>query len=142
MAGSEHRPKDWFSPHRMAFFIWNHSITNLEKFICHLNMVHPTITLTKYASTNAATHLDLDIYNKDHTKTHFKSTNTSAYLRCKSNHPKSTFKEVHKGENIRMLRNTSEEVEYQQTMTFLNNQFKPRKYPPYLTNSPIISHAC
>ena len=65
---------------------------------------------------------------------------TFAYLHGTSNHPKSIFKGVYKGENVQILRNTSEEGEYKQTMTFLNNQFRQRKYPPHLTNSPIIPY--
>ena len=103
-----------YSPHSYIddIFIWNHSKTELEQFIDHLNWIHPTIEFTQSTSTNLITYLDLDIYIKDNqfnTKTHFKSTNTFSYLHQKSNHPTSTFKGVYKGENIRILRNTTDE---------------------------------
>ena len=85
--------------------------------------------------------MDLDIYinnNSYHTKTHFKLTNTFSYLHGSSNHPPSTFKGVHKGENIRILRNTSEEHQYLSTMRFITSQFRKRKYPSRLTSSPVI----
>jgi len=72
--------------------------------INHLNMVHPTIKFTHTISSNDITYLDLDIYIQNNilqTKTHFKNTNTFSYLHSQSNHPPSTFKGVHKGENIR-----------------------------------------
>ena len=122
------------------FFIWAHGSTELDIFIDHLNTIHPTIKFTKNISNSTITYLDLDIYisqNKYHTKTHFKSTNTFSYLHGHSNHPKSTFKGIFKGENIRILRNTSDESNYNTTMTFISNQFKRRQYPPHLTTSTI-----
>ena len=102
---------------------------------------NPTIKFTKSISDTVITYLDLDIYKKDnilHTRTHFKSTNTFSYLHGQSNHPSSTFKGVTKGENIRILRNTSEEEIYQNTMEFINKQFKIRKYPDHFTTTPIV----
>ena len=123
------------------FLIWDHSSEELDGFIDHLNSVHPTIKFTKSISDTVITYLDLDIYKKDnilHTRTHFKSTNTFSYLHGQSNHPSSTFKGVTKGENIRILRNTSEEEIYQNTMEFINKQFKIRKYPDHFTTTPIV----
>ena len=97
-----------------------------------------TQTLT---TSQEITFLDLDIYisnNSYQTKAHFKPTNTFSYLHGSSNHPPSTFKGVHKGENIRILGNTSEEHQYTSTMSFITTQFRKRKYPPWLTNSPVI----
>ena len=124
------------------FFVWNHDLSELDQFIDHLNAVHPTIKFTKTVSSTEITYLDLDIYIKDnsiHTKTHFKPTNTFSYLHGRSNHPHSTFKGVKRGENIRILRNTSEEATYESTMQFINNHFKKRKYPTHLTNQTPIS---
>ena len=112
------------------FLIWDHSPQELNDFIDHLNTVHSTIKFTKSISDDEITYLDLDIYKKDntlHTKTHFKSTNSFFYLHGQSNHPPSTFKGVTKGENIRILRNTSEEEKYNNTMAFINQQFNIRK---------------
>ena len=123
------------------FFVWNHDPLELDTFIDYLNTIHPTIKFTKSTSTTMITYLDLDIYlkeNKLHTKTHFKSTNTFSYLHGHSNHPKSTFTGVHKGENIRILRNTSEETNYNSTMSFINTQFKRRQYPKHLTTAEHI----
>ena len=124
------------------FFIWNDTSDELDHFINnHLNTVHPTIKFTKTTSDAQITYLDLDIYIKDktiHTKTHFKSTNTFSYLHGHSNHPTSTFKGVYKGENIRILRNTSEDVTYKNTFESIKNHFKTRKYPAHLINSPVI----
>jgi len=122
--------------------IWDHSTSELDNFLDHLNSVHPTIKFTKSVSNSQITYLDLDIYRKDttfETKTHFKSTNTFSYLHGHSNHPPSTFKGVLQGENIRILRNTSEENNYLNTMTFINKQFKFRKYPHKLTEEPSLS---
>ena len=119
------------------FFIWNNSVMELEQFINHLNSIHPTIKFTNSTSSTMITYLDLDIYIKEHqfnTKIHFKSTNTFSYLHGKSNHPASTFKGVYKGENIHILRNTTDEDTYNSTMTFINQQFKRRQYPSRLTS--------
>lgn len=123
------------------FLIWDHSLAELNNFIDHLNSVHPTIKFTKVISDTTITYLDLDIYKKDnilHTRTHFKTTNTFSYLHGHSNHPSATFKGVTKGENIRILRNTSEETIYKNTMAYIHDQFKIRKYPNHLTTSPFI----
>ena len=123
------------------FLIWDHSSEELDGFIDHLNSIHPTIKFTKSISDTVITYLDLDIYKKDnilHTRTHFKSTKTFSYLHGQSNHPSSTFKGVTKGENIRILRNTSEEEIYKNTMEFINKQFKIRKYPDDFTTTPIV----
>jgi len=123
------------------FFIWNHPISELDNFIDHLNSVHPTIKFTKSVSNTTITFLDLDIYienNQFQTKTHFKTTNTFSYLHGHSNHPPSTFKGVIKGENIRILRNTSQASTYNDTINFITQQFKIRKYPSHLTNTPPI----
>ena len=45
-------------------------------------------------------------------------SHNSYYLYGQSNHPSSTFKGVIKGENIRILRNTSEEETYNHTIKF------------------------
>ena len=124
------------------FFIWNHSLTELEIFLDHLNSIHPTIKFTKNISETLITYLDLDIYiceNQYHSKTHFKTTNTFSYLHGQSNHPPATFKGVHKGENIRILRNTTEEPTYLSTMSFINNCFEHQRYPPHLTTASPIS---
>jgi len=101
----------------------------------------PNIKFTSSISTSTTTYLDLDIYiqnNKLQTKTHLKTTNTFSYLHGNSNHPVSTFKGVYKGENIRILRNTTDEVQYNFTMNFLTDKFKQRQYPSRLTNNPPI----
>jgi len=123
------------------FLLWDYSSTDLDHFINHLNSVHPTIKFTSSISTTTSTYLDLDIYiqdNKIQTKTHFKTTNTFSYLHGNSNHPSSTFKGIFKGENIRILRNTSDEAQYNSTMNFLTDKFKQRQYPSQLTNNPPI----
>ena len=123
------------------FFIWQGTPEELDEFTSHLNSVHQTIKFTKTVSTEQITYLDLDIYIKNkiiHTKTHFKSTNTFSYLYGESNHPSSTFKGVYKGENIRILRNTSEEETYNSTFESIRGHFKKRKYPVNLLNSPVI----
>ena len=123
------------------FFIWNGLSTELDNFIDHLNSAHPTIKFTKTISNSQVTFLDLDIYKKDdiyHTKPHFKPTNTFSYVHGTSNHPSSTFKGVTTGENIRILRNTSEEHNYIKTMDFIKERFRARKYPSHLTATPSI----
>lgn len=124
------------------FMVWHDSPEELNHFVDHMNSVHPTIKFTKTVSNDEITYLDLDIYlqsNTIQTKTHFKTTNTFTYLHGKSNHPPSTFKGVTKGENIRILRNTSDENTYLNTMDFINNQFKRRRYPSRLTTNPPIN---
>ena len=97
------------------FFIWNHSLTELEFFLDHLNSIHPTIKFTKNISETLITYLDLDIYiceNQYHSKTHFK-TNTFSYLHGRSNHPPATFKEYIKGK------------------TFVSLETQPKNQPTY-----------
>ena len=123
------------------FFIWDRTVSELENFVNHLNSVHPTIKFTKDISNTTITFLDLDIYKKDNslqTKTHFKLTNTFSYLHGTSNHPSSTFKGIHQGENIRMLRNTTDPDIYNKTMDFIKERFNGRKYPAHLLDTPII----
>jgi len=123
------------------FFIWTHGTTKLDNFISHLNSVHPTIKFASTTSNTSITYLDQDIYihnNQFQTKTHFKTTNTFSYLHGKSNHP-FTFPGILKGENIRILRNTSDEKTYNSTMTFLLQQCNHHAYPSHLTSIPYIS---
>ena len=128
------------------FFVWDNTAQELDHFIAHLDSIHQTIKFTRTTSTDSITYLDLDIYIKNktlQTKTRFKSTNTFSYLHGHSNHPSSTFKDVYKGENIYILRNTSEVEIYKKTSQLIKNHFKSRKYRSYLIDSseiPFTNH--
>ena len=57
-----------------------------------------------------------------------------------SYHPPSTFKGIIKGETVRILRNCTKESDYKETMDFLKEKFKQRKYPNKFVNMDIIPH--
>lgn len=120
----------------MISFIWNNSES--EQFINYLNSIHPTMKFAKCVSTSTTTYLDLNIYIKENqinTKTHFKSTNTFSYCHGKSNHLAS-FKGIYKGENIHILRNTTDEDTYNSTITFILNIVNiHHTYHPYHLSS-------
>ena len=113
------------------FKIWNHSQEQLSQFQKHLNEVHPTIKFIFESSRTNLPYLDVSINLENQScfvKPHFKSTNTFSHVMGNSYHPKSTFKGIYKGENVRILRNCTREEDYLETVTFMKQKFTDRKF--------------
>ena len=58
-----------------------------------------------------------------------RSQNQFQYTHFNSNHPRSTFRGLVKGEATRILRLSSDEETYKKTCQFLTKKFRERKYP-------------
>lgn len=119
--------------------IYDHSTEKLTQFQSELNSIRPTIQFTFETSTTTVTYLDINIIkdnNRIRIEPHFKPTNTFSYVKPSSNHHNSVFKGIYRGENIRILRNSTTETTYLQTMDFLKHKFQNRGYINIIARNP------
>lgn len=115
--------------------IWPHSETQLSDFQQRINQVHSTIKFTFETSSTEVNYLDIKVLkcqNKCYVKPYFKPTNSFSYVLATSYHPRSTFKGIYRGENIRILRNCSKEEDYIHTISMLQDKFKSRGYGRFI----------
>ena len=106
-----------------VFMIYQHSKEALEDFQSQLNSLRPTIKFTFEYFTSKVTYLDINIIkfsDKLKVEPYFKPTNTFSYVLSSSYHYKSVFGGIYRGENIRLLRNSSDESTYLENMKQLN----------------------
>ena len=116
-----------------VFCIWPGTKNDLQKFIDYLNRAHHTIKFTYESSDFSIDFLDITIYKEKDTtaranKPYFKPTNKFQYLLFSSAHPKSTFSSIIKGELMRLLRNCSQEQEYNKISPKINRTLNQVPY--------------
>ena len=127
------------------FIIWTKSTAELTRFLDDLNKFHPNLHFTHEHSSNTIDFLDLTIYkgpffdftNILDTKTFQKEHNLYQYLHFSSNHPKSTFKAIIKGECIRYVRTNTTFETYMATTQLFRERLLKRGYPLSLINKTI-----
>ena len=77
-----------------CIFLWTHGEEELDRFIKHLNLCHPTIKFTVESSTESVNFLDTTISKNNEglidTTVYFKPTDSHDYLYYTSSHPPHT----------------------------------------------------
>ena len=125
------------------FFIWDNTVQELDHFITYLNSLHAT-SLLKLPLPIVSPTWDLYISFLSRIKLCKLKPISSLPIPCHfyihghSNHPSLIFKGAYRGENIHIPRNTSEDKIYKSIFQSMKSQFKTRKYPSHLINSPEI----
>ena len=121
------------------FMVYQHPIATLEDFQAKLNSIWPMIKFTFDCSSTQVTYLDINVIKQGNrllVQPYFKPTNTFSYLLPSSYHHKAVFKGIYRGENIRLLRNSSNEATYLKMMDLLNQKFTDRGYRDIITYNP------
>ena len=137
LAKCTRKPQTWKRYIDDIFMIWTHGREELKNFITHLNSHHPNLTFTWEAHEQQIDFLDAHIHKGKRFREEgildispfFKPTNKFQYTHFNSNHPRSTFRGLVKGEATRILRLSSDEETYKKTCQFLTKKFRERKYP-------------
>ena len=91
-------------------------LEKLNEFLVWINSIHPNIKFTMSYSTDGTAYLDILTYVKDSkicTTLYIKPSDTHAYLKPTSCHPKHVCKNIPHGEAQRIRKICSEEEEYQ-----------------------------
>ena len=113
------------------FFIWPHSIEDLNTFQLFLNSLIPGIKLTFAHHPNSIHFLDLSVFSTDsilYTKVYFKPTDKHSLLPASSYHPHHTFKGLVKSQFIRYKSLSSFYSDYHQACVLLTNSLTHRGY--------------
>ncbi len=124
------------------FMIWPGSTHELNSFLTALNNFHPNLRFTHQQSPLTIDFLDLTIYKGTHfpvtnildTKTYQKPLNLYQYLHYTSNHPKSIYKAVIRGESIRYIRTNTTHETYCAMLHIFKQRLLKRAYPDRLIN--------
>ena len=127
------KPQTWKRYIDDIFMIWTHGREELKNFITHLNLHHPNLTITWEAHEQQIDFLDAHIHKGKRFRekgildiSHFfKPTNKFQYTHFNSNHPRSTFRGLVKGEATRILRLSSDE----ETLPIPHQEIQRKKIP-------------
>ena len=126
------------------FIIWEHSNTDLSRFINNLNTFNPALRYTHEHSTTSIDFLDLTIFkstdkNTLDTKTFQKPHNLYQYLHYSSYHQKSTFKAIITGELTRYVRTNTTEDNYTTIKKLFKTRLITRGYPERLIDKTMTT---
>ena len=118
--------------------IWTGTPSQLGSFLQNLNHFHPSLSFSHQQSTSSIDFLDLTIYKGpsfDFTnildfKTFQKKLNLYQYLHFRSDHPKSIFKALVKGECVRYVKTNSTAESYNSVVHSFKKRLMKRDYPP------------
>ena len=124
------------------FLIWTESEEKLDQFLTDLNSFHLSIYFTHQQSSNSVDFLDVTIFKSagfDYTnlldvKTYQKSKNLYQYLHYSSDHPRSVFKGIIRGECIRYLRTNTQESDFNTIVIMFKKRLQQRGYPKKLVD--------
>ena len=123
-------------------FIWTNSLEELIEFLSDLNKFHPSIHFTHQYSSTSIDFLEITIFKGtgfDYTnlldiKTYKKSHNLYQYLHYTSEHPRSVFKGLIRGECIRYLRTNTLECNFNTIIAMFKIRLHQRGYPNKLVD--------
>ena len=124
------------------FLIWTHGHEELKHFLTDLNQFHPSIRFTYHISDKSVDFLDLTIFkgiefeysNILDLKTYQKPLNLYQYLHYSSNHPKSVYKGLIRGECIRYLRTNTIQSNFNAMISIFKMRLLQRGYPKKLVD--------
>ena len=113
--------------------IWSHGQAELDKFIAHLNSVHPWIKFTSDQSPNVVNYLDTQVkYHKISglsTDLFTKPTDTQSYLRYNSCHPTHIRDSLPYSQFLRIRRICSDHKDFVKHSLRMTRAFCDRGYP-------------
>ena len=117
--------------------IWTGTVVQLQQFLQDLNKFNPNLKFTHQQSASTIDFLDVTIYkdtsfpftNILDVKTFQKKLNLYQYLHFSSEHPRSVFKALIKGECIRYIKTNSTEESYIATVFSFRKRLLRRDYP-------------
>ena len=120
------------NPNPNILIIFEHSETELDNFLTHMNATNRAIKFTHEKSLTTVTFLDVTIYKeKDNPtlqyKTHIKPTNKQLYVKYDSHHPPGTFKGVITGEAIRFRRTNSKATDFHKIILKHKRKLQPHQ---------------
>ena len=126
----------WLRYRDDILMFWTGDIVELADFMSRINSMHPTLKFTHEWSKTEINFLDLTLYKGDRFETSqildikcfSKPCDTFQYLSRDSSHPKVCFRGMIKGEDIRYIRNSSSESEYNQKLDFFTSKLLQRGY--------------
>ena len=115
-----------------CFFIWNHSLEDLQDLFTYLNNCHSSIKFEFNYSTSDITFLDTVVYidnNTIKTKLYTKPTDKKQYLDFNSNHPFHIKKSLPYSQALRYRRIIEDESILKESIKTLETAFLNRNYP-------------
>ena len=123
---------------------WHHGLSELDKFVTHLNTLHPTIKFTM-TTGNSVNYLDtilsINSHQKIESQTYYKSTATFDYLHPNSNHPKHCKENISLSQNIRHIRNCTKFSTYNYHIQLLKTKLIQRGYSLKLLKKKLQIHS-
>jgi hypothetical protein len=123
-----------------CFFLWNHGVDELNKFVTYLNSCHDSIKFEVNFSVDKVCFLDTVtsiIDNVIHTNVYTKPTDKKQYLFFSSSHPKHTTKAIPYSQALRYRRIIDDDHLLYAELTNLNKAFLIRGYPLELLNHTV-----
>lgn len=130
------QPLAWWRYIDDILCIWPSDRESLDHFLHRLNDFHHTLSFTHTTSETSVSFLDLTLYKGQRfsqtgvldLKPYSKSTNSHQYLHKSSAHPFAVFKGIVKGEQVRLLRASSDENAYKEARTQIQHHLRNRGY--------------
>ena len=114
------------------YVTWSDSLEKLDEFLTWLNSYHPDLKFTMSTpSTEGVEFLDLFIYSKNdkiETRTYSKPSDAHSYLLPQSCHPTHVAENIPYGVAHRVLKNCSEESEFQKSKIEFSKHLEARNY--------------
>ena len=134
------KPKLWLRFFDDVLMLWKGNQQELQSFHNHLNQQMASIHFTMESSPDQAVFLDLHITKGSRFREqrildvslHVKETNPQNFLHYSSCHPPATFTTIIRGEILRTVRCTSNQMSYTTILDRLLQKFKSRGYPEWL----------
>ncbi len=124
-----------------GFFIWQHGLMELMKFLHHLNNVSNSIKFTWDISANEISYLDLIVRLNPEgnisTSLYTKETDTQSYLHYTSSHPQHVKYGGPYSQLTRVRRLCSDYTDFLQKASEVYQHFKNRGYPESLLNKAL-----
>ena len=124
------------------FMVFPHSPEELDLFMNHMNLLHPSMKFTFEFSRDQITYLDTVVHLnqslpcKLSVTTHIKSTNKQAYTHASSYHPPGTGKGIAIGEAIRYATTNSFKLDFDKSISQHIRQMNARGYTSdYITTA-------
>jgi len=138
------QPSTWLRYIDDIFLIWEHSRSELDTFLTHLNTCHHSIKFTSEISDAQINFLDttvkLDANNKLYTDLFCKSTDSHNYLRFDSAHPSHCKNSLPHSQFMRVRRICSRLEDYDRNAIMLGKHFLRRGYPSEKIQEALITN--
>ena len=135
------KPKIWLRYIDDVFFIWEHGLTEMNKWVTHLNNAHLSIKFTCEHSFKEIHFLDtrvkVDQSQSLYTVSLPYKSDSHNYLLYRSAHPKCTIESLPYSQFLRIRRICTKEADYLKHTNEIKSHFIRRGYPSKLLNKSI-----